>query len=151
MSTLLVQSCSKSKNQARSPGPAFDIYSGYYYKILKKAIDDGAFVDWLDVCILSAKYGILDRNEEIEVYDRRMDRARAAELRPEVTDALAERVATGGYDTIVVNAGKTYQQAIEDESIPIPVQYIDGDGLGKKGQALKRFVRGKDAARIEGS
>jgi len=144
MSTLLVQSCSKTKNQACSPGPAFDIYSGYYYKILKKAIADGAFVDWLDVCILSAKYGVLDRNDEIAVYDRRMDSDRATELRPAVTDALVDRVTSEGYDRIVVNAGKTYQQSIDDEAIPVPVQYIYADGLGKKGQILKRFVRGQE-------
>lgn len=151
MSTLLVQSCSKSKNQARSPGPAFDIYSGYYYKILKKAIDDGAFVDWLDVCILSAKYGLLDRNDEIEIYDRRMDRDRATELRPKVTEDLGERVSAEGYDTIVVNAGKTYQKAIDDDVLPVPVHYIDGEGLGKKGQTLKRFVRGQEAVPVEES
>jgi len=145
MSTLLVQSCSKSKNQARSPGPAFDIYSGYYYKILKKAIDDGAFVDGVDVRILSAKYGLLDPDETIEVYDRKMDADRAAELRSEVTDELRSLTAGDEYERVVVNAGEVYREAIDYDALPVPVHEVPGDGLGEKGQNLKRFIRGEEA------
>lgn len=145
MSTLLVQSCSKTKNQARSPGPALDIYSGYYYKILKKAIDEEEFVDWLDICILSAKYGLLDTDEEIEVYDRRMDTSRAKELRPRVTEQLRSRVTTHGYEKVVVNAGEAYRRAIDMDALPVPVYEMRGDGLGEKGHYLKRFIRGEQA------
>lgn len=145
MSTLLVQSCSKSKNQAQSPGSAFDIYDGYYYKILKKAINDGTLVDGLDICILSARYGLLDPDDKIEVYDQRMDAARASELRSEVTEGIKSRVTEVSYDEIVINAGKTYRAAIDHESLPAPVYEIPGDGLGEKGHNLKRFIRGEPA------
>lgn len=145
MSTLLVQSCSKSKNQRHSPGSAFDIYDGYYYRIIKKARGDGAFAEDIDLCILSAKYGLLDPTDEISVYDRRMDKERAAELCPDVSAGLRNRVTDAGYDRVVVNTGTPYRAAIDTESIPVPVYDVPGDGLGKKGHYLKRFVRGESA------
>jgi len=149
MLTLLVQSCSKSKNPACSPGPAFDIYDGYYFKIIKKAIDEGNFVTDLDICILSAKYGLLDPNDEIDVYDRRMDTSRASELRPEVTEHLKNRVRDKGYEQVVLNVGKDYRAALDEDSIPVPVYEVPGDGLGEKGHQLKRFIRGESAVVTE--
>jgi len=149
MSTLLVQSCSKSKDQARSPGPAFDIYSGYYYKILKKAIDEGAFDERLDVCILSAEHGVLAPDDEIEVYDRKMDADRASQLREEVTADLRTQVERGDHDRIVINAGETYRAAIDTDPLPVPVHEVPGDGLGEKGHYLKRFIRGEAAVVME--
>lgn len=151
MPTLLVQSCSKSKNQACSPGSAFDIYSGYYYRILKKAISEGEMIDDLDICILSAKHGLIDRDKEIEVYDCRMNAELAAELRPTVTKDLCTRLENREYDEIVVNAGKTYRKAIEYGALPVPVREVPGGGLGEKGQNLKRFIRGERAGLMEES
>jgi len=143
MPTLLVQSCSQSKNPARSPGPALDVYDGYYYKIIKKSMREKAFDSALDLSILSAKYGLIDADEEIEVYDRRMTDERADELRPAVTDALQSRITANDYDRIVVNAGKTYQQAIDDDAVDLPIRYISGSGIGVKGSQLKQFIRGE--------
>lgn len=151
MSTLLVQSCSKSKNRASSPGSAFDLYSGYYYRILKKAIAEGEMIDDLDICILSAKHGLLTPDEEIEVYDRRMDAELAAELRPTVTGDLCRRLEEREYDEVVVNAGKSYRAAIEYDALPVPVREVPGGGIGEKGQNLKRFIRGERAALTEDS
>jgi cytoplasmic iron level regulating protein YaaA (DUF328/UPF0246 family) len=145
MPTLLVQSCSQSKNPAASPGPALDIYDGYYYKIIKKSRREGEFDPQLDIAILSAKYGLLDADEEIGVYDQRMTDERAAELRPAVTDALQSRITSEVYDAVVVNAGMAYQAAIDESALNVPVQYISGGGIGEKGHYLKRFIRGESA------
>jgi hypothetical protein len=147
MTTLLVQSCSKSKIRAAEPVPAFELYSGYFFKILKKSIDDGEFSDDIDVCILSAEHGILDRDSEVLPYDRRMDEERASELASEVQSTLARRHTKREYDRIVVNAGAVYQRALDgiESKVDVPVHYIQGDGMGAKGHDLKRFVRGDNS------
>jgi hypothetical protein len=139
--TLLVQSCSKSKNRPNGAVDALDLYSGFFFRILKKARREGAFDPAIDLCILSAKHGLLDPESSIERYDREMDQTRAVELAPRVTEALAARA--GSYDRVVVNAGRVYRAALHGltDSVTTPVYYIDGGGIGEKGHILKRLVR----------
>lgn len=150
MSTLLVQSCSKSKNCPSESVPALQLYSGYFFKIIKKAIDDGAMPESLDICILSAEHGLVDANEEIGWYDRRIDEARATEIAPNVRRRLSERVADG-YDRVVINVGRDYRTALTgvEEELNVPVHYVQGGGIGEKGAVLKRLVRGNAAAILE--
>lgn len=147
MSTLLVQSCSGTKRDTDGEVPALDLYTGYFFKIIKKSIHDGALRDDLDICILSAEHGVVGPDEPIDHYDRRMDSVRAAALNEEVVTDLRARVRDGGYDRVVVNMGSVYRDAIEgfDDPLSVEVQYIEGAGIGHKGHALKRVVRGDDA------
>lgn len=142
MTMLLVQSCSKSKNTPDSAVPALELYSGYFFKIIKKAIREGEFRSDLDLCILSAKYGLIDATTEIEWYNQRMDAQRAEELQSEIAAALQNRV-TEEYERVLVNVGQLYKRAIEDElsALDVDVQYIEGDGIGMKGSCLKRIIR----------
>lgn len=144
MPDLLIQSCSKSKRAAENPIPAIRLYSGYFFKIIKKARRDGAMVDDMDVCILSAKHGLIDEQAKIESYDRRMDASRANELAPAVQNTLSERL-DGTYENIFINVGRDYRQAIDGISTTtdIPVYYIEGDGIGYKGKVLKKVIRGE--------
>jgi cytoplasmic iron level regulating protein YaaA (DUF328/UPF0246 family) len=145
MSTLLVQSCSKSKISTTEPVQAIDLYSGYFYKIIKKSIRDGEFEEGIDISILSAKYGLITPNELIREYDQRMSKERAEELADEVTEELREWVIEKGYERVVINAGQTYRNALDPDDIPAEVSYISGDGIGTKGHALKKFIRGNDS------
>jgi cytoplasmic iron level regulating protein YaaA (DUF328/UPF0246 family) len=143
MATLLVQSCSKSKNQPPEAVPAVDLYSGFFFRIIKKAMREEVFIDEIDLCILSAKHGLIDADSRIEWYDQRMDSERADELAPAVRRDLYERV-TDTYDTVVINVGKVYQRALDDvvSELDADVYYIDGEGIGEKGHRLKRLIRG---------
>lgn len=145
MSTLLLQGCSKSKNRTVEPVPALELYSGFFFKIIKKAMRDGEMVDDIDICILSAEYGLIDAETPIETYDRRMDRQRARELAPEVAEGLDQWV-DGQYDRVVVNLGQMYRRTLTefDPGSEVPLCHIDGKGIGEKGHALKRFLRGDD-------
>ncbi|MFD1635086.1 DUF6884 domain-containing protein [Haloplanus ruber] len=144
MSMLLVQGCSKSKNQPEEAMSALNLYTGYFFKIIKKAMREDAFDDRVDVCILSAEHGIIDPDAEITWYDRRMDADRAAELAPKVREDLRERI-TGDYDRVIINVGSVYRRAIEgvDSSVDADIHYIEGEGIGVKGHILKRVVRGE--------
>ena len=148
MSTLLVQSCSKSKNEADEPISAIELYSGYFFKIIKKSIREDTENADIDMCILSAKYGIVDPSEQIPAYDHRMDAERAREIGPEVRDELRRRITDNGYKNIVINVGKDYRRALSgfDNGLNVNTYMIEGDGIGMKGKALKQFLRGDQSA-----
>jgi len=127
------------------PVPALELYDGYFFRIIKKAIREEDFRSDLDMRILSAKYGIVDPNEQIEYYDQRMTTDRANELRSSVATSLSTIVTKNDYDRIIVNTSETYIEALEKflQRSDIKVSKIDGDGIGTKGKLLKEFVRGE--------
>lgn len=147
MSILLVQSCSAAKNEVAEPTRALDVYDGYFFRIIKKAIREDEFRAELDICILSAEHGLIGPDEEIVTYDRRMTTDRAAELRDSVTADLVQRTERIEYDKIVLNTGSAYECAIADitDCTNATMVKIDGEGIGYKGKQLKQFIRSKDA------
>ena len=152
MQTLLVQSCSATKNEVSEPVPALELYDGYFFKIIKKAIREGVFRPDIDMRILSAKYGIVDPDEPIEYYDQRMTADRAEELRPTVTETLCRIVSENDYERVVVNTGEVYSRALDEfqQQSDISVETIDGDGIGTKGKLLKKYVRGETEIGVTG-
>jgi len=118
-------------------------YDGYFFRIIKKAIDEGTLRDDIDIVILSAEFGLLDVDDSIPGYDRQMTSKRAGELREDVISSLVSRVRTGEYDTLVVNMAKEYERAIEgiDSQLEIDINRIRGGGIGAKGRKLKHLIR----------
>lgn len=143
MTTLLVQSCSDTKKSVSTPTPALDVYDGYFYKIIKKAIREGKFRSDIDILILSAKHGLLKPDEKIRSYDRQMTQSRAADLRESVTMNLQELVQQKEYNRIVLNMAREYRSSIgEIHDYQGQVSEISGSGIGEKGGKLKKFIRG---------
>jgi len=143
MPTLLVQSCSATKNHVTEPTRAIKVYDGYFFRIIKKAMREGAFRSDIELRILSAEHGILCADDEITNYDRRMTPSRASELREYVTEDLRHCISNGDYETAIMNMGSVYTQAFGDISNQnnVDITYIKGDGIGTKGRQLKRMVR----------
>lgn len=143
MAILLVQSCSKSKNREVCGCQPLKLYDGYFFKIIKKAKREDALRDDLDICVLSAKYGLVDQSDSIEHYDREMSGERAQQLRPEVLTDLESRAAANDYETILLNLGRTYREAVEglSERVDTSVTTIEGDGIGEKGRHFKQLLR----------
>ena len=150
MQTLLIQSCSKSKREPGEPVPALELYSGYYYKIIKKAKREGDFDSDIDICILSAEHGLIDSDTDLVFYDQKMDSERAIEIRDEVKMAIKSRVDTNTYDEILINMGQPYKEAIEgiEDEIDTPVRFIEGK-LGERGQKLKQRIRQSTTSSVE--
>lgn len=150
MPILLVQGCSKSKKPVSEPVDAFELYEGYYYKIIKKAMRQDEFDNDFDICILSAKHGLLDLDDQIVTYDQKMTKERAEELREDVVPELQTRVQTGGYDMVILNLGEMYRHAVTgfETQVDAAVQTLDG-GLGERGHSLKNVIRG-DMAPLTG-
>ncbi|WP_342708156.1 DUF6884 domain-containing protein [Natrinema salaciae] len=147
MSTLLIQSCSKSKKQTDEPISAMELYSGYFFKIIKKSRREETVNSNIDVGILSAKYGFVKSDEKITAYDRQMNSERAMEIGSTMREELRNYISHEGYDRIIINAGKEYRKAINgfDDGLSVDIYEITGDGLGLKGRSLKRFLRGDES------
>lgn len=152
MTSLLVQSCSATKNQVETPVQALELYDGYFFRIIKKAVRAGQFERGLDILIISAKHGVIEPGDEIVYYDRKMDTERAAELNGAVVDTIAEKTATNQYEKVWVNLGKDYLPAVDgiEQAVDAPVMYIDGDGIGMKGKRLKHLVSSGHSMPVHG-
>jgi hypothetical protein len=142
MSSLLIQSCSATKQDVEKPVQALDLYDGYFFRIIKKAVRAGRFSPELDIVIISAKYGFVEPDDEIGYYDQRMDTERAEELNDDVVNSVADKVAEEGYTKVWVNLGNDYLPAIDglETVVDVPVGYIEGCGIGMKGKRLKHLV-----------
>jgi cytoplasmic iron level regulating protein YaaA (DUF328/UPF0246 family) len=142
MTSLLIQSCSATKEPVDTPVPALDLYDGYFFRIIKKAVRANRFQSELDIIIISAKYGVVEPDDHIGYYDQEMDTERANELNDEIIDAIASKVVEHEYEKVWVNLGKDYMPAMDgiDEAVDVPVLHIEGSGIGMKGKQLKHLV-----------
>lgn len=150
MLSLLLQGCSKSKKDINKPTQAMDVYTGYYFKIINKAINEGSFDNQIDICILSAKYGLLEPTDEITTYDYRMDQDRAQELHEDVVSELEDKFKAQNYQQLIVNLGQPYQDAVSgiEDQINGEIVRLSG-GLGERGAQLKQLVRNASMAPAE--
>ena len=152
MSSLLVQSCSATKQDVENPVEALDLYDGYFFRIIKKAERAGRFQPGLDILIISAKHGVVEPNDEIGYYDQRMDTEQAEELNTDVIAAIADKVEENGYQKVWINLGKDYLPAIDgiEATIDVPVDYIEGCCIGMKGKRLKYLVSSDKSVQAHG-
>lgn len=152
MTSLLVQSCSATKESVDTPVPALDLYDGYFFRIIKKALRTDRFQPELDIIIMSAEHGVVEPDEEIGFYDRRMDTERANELNDDVVSAIASKVTEYKYDRVWINLGKDYLPAVDglESAVDVPVSYIEGSGIGMKGKQLKHLVSSGRSVLVHG-
>ncbi len=140
---LLIVACSNRKKKDKSLLPAIERYDGVNYRVIKKLRREGRFPKNVDVMILSAQYGLIDAMMPIPYYDLRMDRARASELRDQVTARLDTALRARRYDEIFVNMGKVYLGALDSEETLSNsnrlVKYAEG-GIGQKMRAMKEWL-----------
>ncbi len=141
MPRLLILACSARKRLDRSALPAIERYDGVNFRILKKLQREHAFPHDLDVLILSAKYGLLRPETPIEAYNLKMTEARAAELCARVSCDLDRHLREKKYDSIFVNLGKTYLNALalSRKLKQCKVQYATG-GIGSKMKKMKAWI-----------
>lgn len=126
---LLILSCSKKKSQ--EPGNALDVYMGPAYIQIKKYY---AQHNHLDVKIISAKYGLIDKRDVIEPYNNKMNQksAKLYEIvfKPEF-EALSET-----YSDILVFGGKNYKSVVSNFD---KFQFTQGK-IGEQIHQLKEWL-----------
>ena len=152
MASLLIQSCSATKQNVESPVPALDLYDGYFFRIINKALRANQFQSGLDIIIISAKHGVVEPDEEIGYYDQRMTTERAEQLNDEVVNTIASHVTEDEYGKVWINLGKDYLPAVDgvEDAVDVPVDYIEGCGIGMKGKQLKQLVSTGQSITVHG-
>jgi len=144
---LLLIACSNRKVRAKGLLPAIERYDGVMYRVIRKAMREGYFPPNVDIKILSAQYGLIDAETRIAYYDRKIDRKRAIELRPQVLRDLKKAFQGSEYSEVFINLGKTYLLAInglrEMAGHNVQIESACG-GIGSKSKRMKQWLLSTD-------
>ncbi len=140
---LLIIPCSKRKKETiQDKVPAFDLYDGPFYRIIRKNIRECGKLNHLDIVILSARYGLISSYEHITYYDQKMTANRAMQLSTSIKKVLAKQLHRNNYREIFINVGKPYTLALEKCSHMLNsenVIYAHGM-IGERMQQLKTWM-----------
>jgi len=132
---LLILSCSKRK--ADKAGKAIKVYQGVAYTQLRNYY---AKNNHLDVKIISAKYGPIDKNDIIDPYDNKMN-VRSSEIY-KIAFRKEFETLSNRYDDIFVFGGKSYQNVVSGFD---KFQFTQGK-IGEQLHQLKEWLY-RDPAR----
>lgn len=108
---LVITACSGTKlgNTPHVKAKAKDMYQGRLFKLTRKLCEK---FKW-DYVIISAKYGLLFPEEEIEGYEKVLkNKEDIEEIKPKVIPKLKEMIPN--YDKILVIAGKNYREVVNE-------------------------------------
>jgi hypothetical protein len=142
---LLILACSQRKRSESDRLPAIERYDGPPFRVLRRYLRSGD-ANQLDVCILSAEYGLISANQLIAYYDRKMTPGRARELNAAAISRLRQITMPGLYSQIMLSMGSTYLQAVDGWACIIPegttVRIAHG-GLGRRLTLLRDWLYGE--------
>lgn len=105
---LLILGCSRRKTDA--PGPAWRVYDGPLYHVLRKRL--GPRAHWprgLDVLIVSARHGLIRADRKITPYDDALDGREPPGL---WSGALRRHLVYRKYDYVHINLGHAYARTL---------------------------------------
>ena len=140
---LLIIACSQRKAAGHAAAAAWDVYDGVIYRVLKKRLGTrNAWPAWLDVLIVSAKYGVIRPERRIRPYDQTMPSVG----RPRrLAGALRRLVAGHDYRFIHVNLGRAYQKAIGDVSALFPNARVTtaAGGIGERAAQTGAWIKAR--------
>ena len=141
--SLLIISCSGRKIETPGTLPAYQRYDGQFYRVIAKAKRDGYFPsDKLDIVIISAKFGFLNWDEEIENYDLLMSKKQAEVLRPQLQEDLKLYLDGKDYDKVYINVGADYRLTLDGFDLDAHFsEVIEAEGrIGEKTSQLKNLL-----------
>ena len=140
--SLLIISCSGSKDKAPGKLPALMRYKGPFYPTIHKAIRENRLPESLDILIISAKYGLLRSDEPIPDYDLKMTPEIADELCTSIQEKLKTFLNGKDYDQLFNGLWQVYNKTLEGFDLEkyfrhvIPVE----NNRGKKMRQLKKWI-----------
>ncbi|MEM5867738.1 MAG: tRNA-guanine transglycosylase DpdA [Candidatus Aenigmatarchaeota archaeon] len=108
---LVITSCTKEKlgYTSKVKAPAKNMYRGLLFKLVKEFCEANNF----DYVIISAKYGLLFPDEEIEGYEKVLKTRKDVDvIRPVVEERLKKIL--DKYEKVVVIAGTNYLKTLEN-------------------------------------
>lgn len=140
---LMIISCSDKKDTQPDLLPAIQRYKGAWYGVINKLKREGNLPDNLDILIISAKYGLINSETQIENYDQKMDYSRARELNEPILSKLENTISRTSYERILINLGSTYMAAISGLEKMVPnttkMQLLKGR-IGERKRDMKEWI-----------
>lgn len=113
---LVIVGCSRRKRFTSAPIPALELYEGGCIPQLRRRLGPyRVFCDRLR--ILSAEHGLIKGDRLLLPYDRVLTAQRAAELQPQVAQALHRDIQTGGLPRTVLVVAEPRYQALVTEAL----------------------------------
>lgn len=138
---LIIISCSARKKDTAKPVPAIELYTGVFYGVLRKALEEYPELSGkIEVAIVSAKYGLMTSDTLVTNYDLKMTPQIAARQRSVNTKRLVELTNKAKPQAIFSVMGKTYQDSIDFSLIDVPVKRMSGS-LGYLLHDFKTLLR----------
>jgi hypothetical protein len=139
MPRLLVLACSARKHRTPHPVPAWYRYDGILFRLCKRLQAERRFPPDVRIRIVSAEHAVLTPETPIAWYDRRLDHARAAELRERVTRALCLAVEEEQAGEVYLALGRTYRKAVGPLPAHVRVRGAPA-GIGTMQSRLRRWL-----------
>jgi hypothetical protein len=141
---LLILACSATKRRDAGLLPAINRYDGPSYRTLRRFLAEHPEKrDALAVLILSAEFGLICGDTPIPNYDRRMDAARALELRASVTAVLQGQLDRQHYGATFVSLGCDYTPALvitDDVRSRLGNLTVASGGIGARLGQFRRWL-----------
>ena len=147
MRQLLILACSARKKPSGANIPAWDLYDGVAFRVVKSVQRQGQLSERVDVQILSAEHGLISTVYGIASYERKMTPSRAMELQSQVVGSLKEKLSSGDYQEVFIFAGNIYLEAMQPfvSWCPTPIRLTVAHGrIGQKLRQLKAWILEKN-------
>jgi hypothetical protein len=109
---LLILACSARKRAADEPIPAWELYDGAAFRVVKRLQREGSFPGNVDILVLSAMHGIISPLAKITTYDQRMVPATAQTQAAQNARILRRRLRNGSYSAVYLSMGAAYGVAL---------------------------------------
>lgn len=136
---LLLLSCSQRKLETPGKLAALKRYDGPAFRVVRRYLREVGDAQ-LTVCVLSAEYGVIDRDRRIPDYNRKMDPRRAVELRESSVAAVKALLRQQRFEVIFVCMSRTYLAALQGiEELHQRVSFAV-PGQGRKLAHLKAWL-----------
>lgn len=143
---LLILSCSSKKRPTQGLLPALERYDGPAYRVMNKFLRvHPSGIQFLDVYILSAEFGLIPASKPIPDYDRRMTPQRAKELQQPTLSKLKQILIGKQYEELFISLGKDYRQVLMGYESLIPANLsvtVSTRSIGYKLGELRHWLYG---------
>lgn len=117
--------------------PAIQRYDGPAFRLLRKYLRARPIeAEFLDVYILSAKYGLIKSNHPIANYEQRLTLQKTETLRPQVLAGLQSILGETPYSVLFLSMSKTYLLALRGYEALLPASVRASEAEGTQGRKL---------------
>ncbi len=141
---LLILSCSQKKHSSPSLLPALERYDGPAFRVINKFMRVCPFESqFLDIYILSAKFGLIPSSQLIPNYDHRMTLQKVRELQLPTLTELKKILVDKQYDELFISMGKDYLRVLVgyESLIPVNLKVVISTGvMGRKQADLRNWL-----------